>query len=119
MLFQARGCTGAYLGALAGLVAGPCGLIVSYSIAAGITEGLTIAQIEADFERQRSTMAGYISGFENMYTETEELQKEIDTKRNRLIDAKLSTAATTTGMTEDTIVGALRKIHFSNVRQVY
>ena len=33
------------------------------------------------------------------------------------VDAKLSPAATTTGMTEDTIVGALRKIHFSNVRQ--
>ena len=116
---QARARTGAYLGALAGLIAGPCGLIISYSIAVGITEGLTIPQIEADFAQQRRTMARYISGFENMYTETEELQEEIDTKRNQLIEiqAKLSTAGTITAMTEDVIVGALRKIHFSNVRQ--
>ena len=116
---QARARTGAYLGALAGLIAGPCGLIISYSIAVGITEGLTIPQIEADFAKQRRTMARYISGFENMYTETEELQEEIDTKRNQLIEiyGKLSTAGTITSMTEDTMVGALRKIHFSNVRQ--
>ena len=83
----------AYGSALVGLIAGPCGLIISYSIAAGVTEGLTIPQIEADFAKQRKIMAGYITGFEKMHTETEELKQEIDAKLLELIEihGKLNT----------------------------
>ena len=83
----------AYGSAIVGLLAGPIGLVISYSIAAGVTEGLTIPQIEENFAQQREKMAGYISGFEKMYTETEELKKEIDEKLLLLIEihGKLST----------------------------
>ena len=82
---EARARAVAYGSAAVGLLAGPIGLIISYSIAAGVTEGLTIPQIEADFAQQREKMAGYISGFEKMHTETEELKEQIDEKLSLLL----------------------------------
>ena len=107
---------GAYTGALAGLIAGPIGLIISYSIAAGVTEGLTIPQIEADFANQREIISGYIDGFENMYSETEALQKSLDTKRQQLIDihGKLSASGSLAGNTAS--IASMPTLHFSTVR---
>ena len=105
----------AYGGAAAGLIFGPIGLIISYSIAAGVTEGLTIPDIEKDFETQRETITGYINGFKSMSAETKALQKKLDSKRKLLIDihGKLSATATLTG----TDVKSIAVIHFDLVRK--
>ena len=107
---------GAYTSALAGLIAGPLGLIISYAITAGVTEGLTIPQIEEDFANQREIISGYIDGFENMYSETEALQKSLDTKRKQLIDihSKLSATGSLAGNTA--LVSSMPTLHFNTVR---
>ena len=112
---QAKARADAYGGAAAGLILGPIGLIISYSIAAGVTEGLTIPDIEADFQTQRNTISGYIEGFKKMSEETKELQEQLDAKRKQLIDihAKLST----TGSLAGTNVRAIPVTHFNLVRR--
>ena len=96
---QASARAAAYGGAAAGLILGPIGLVISYSIAAGVTEGLTIPDIEADFAKQRQTISGYIEGFKKMSKETNELQEQLDAKRKQLIDihGKLSTTGSLAG----------------------
>lgn len=74
----------AYGGAAAGLIAGPMGLIISYSIAAGVCEGLNIPAIEEDFSNQRKTIQGYVGGFEKMGTVAGQLQKRVDDKSIQL-----------------------------------
>jgi len=90
----------AYGGAAAGILAGPLGLIVSYSIAAGVCEGLSIPAIEEDFKNQRATIQGYISGFENMKTSADDLTSKLSAKRDQLIDihGKLSAVGTMAGV---------------------
>ena len=112
---QASARAAAYGGAAAGLILGPIGLIISYSIAAGVTEGLTIPDIEADFQTQRNTISGYIGGFKKMSEETKELQEQLDAKRKQLIDihAKLST----TGSLAGTNMRAIPLLHFNIVRK--
>ena len=98
--------------ALAGLIGGSCGLIISYSITAGITEGVTIPQIKADFVKQQNIM--YISNFEKMYTNTEELHEELETKRRELID--IYSKLTTAGSLAFTLNGMPLGIHFTLIR---
>ena len=112
---EANARAGAYPSALAGLLAGPIGLIISFSIAAAVTEGHTIPKIEKDFANQRKIISGYIDGFENMYSETEALQKRLDKKREQLIDihAKLSATGSLAG---GTALLSIPLVHFSTVR---
>ena len=112
---EAKAREGAYVGALAGLVFGPIGLIISYSVAVGVTEGLTIKNIEKDFNSQRETISGYIKGFENMSAETKALQEGLDAKRKLLIEihAKLSTTGTLAGIE----VKSIAVLHFNLVRK--
>ena len=70
----------AYGGAAAGIVGGFVGLVISYSIAAGVTEGMTIPQIEKRFKEQRDKISGYIAGFSKMSRDTATLAKQIDAK---------------------------------------
>ena len=109
----------AYGGALAGLIAGPVGLIISYAIATGVTEGVTIPQIEANFAQQLNTMSGYISSFEKMHTETEELQEVLDTKRQQLVEIydKLSAAGKLAGTASNTLDDVPLEEHFTAIRQ--
>ena len=108
--------TEAYTGAMAGLVAGPLGLIISYSIAAGVTEGLTIPNIEEDFANQQKTLDGYVDSFEEMQSETKDLQERLDTKRKQLIEihSKLSTTGSLAG---NSALKSMPMIHFNTVRQ--
>ena len=112
---EAAARAGAYPSALAGLLAGPIGLIISFSIAAAVTEAHTIPKIEEDFANQRKIISGYIDGFENMYSETETLQKRLDEKRDQLIDihAKLSATGSLAG---NTALSAMPLLHFATVR---
>ena len=105
----------AYAGAAAGLIFGPIGLIISYSIAAGITEGLSVPNIEKDFQDQRDTISGYIKGFEDMSAETKALQEKLDAKRKQLIDihGKLSTTGNLAGIP----VRSIPVLHFNLVRK--
>ena len=113
---QASARVGAYVGALAGLILGPIGLIISYSVAAGVTEGMTIPQIEENFRNQRKKMSEYIDGFERMYSETTELEEELKVKRQQLvgIHGKLSNTGSLAG---NTAVRSIPLIHFNVVRR--
>ena len=112
---QAAARAEAYGGAAAGLIFGPIGLIISYSIAAGVTEGLSIPNIEKDFQAQRDTISGYIKGFEDMSAETKALQEKLDAKRKQLIDihGKLSTTGSLAGIQ----VRSIAVLHFNLVRK--
>jgi DNA repair exonuclease SbcCD ATPase subunit len=112
---QAAARAEAYGGAAAGLVFGPIGLIISYSIAAGVTEGLSIPNIEKDFQAQRDTISGYIKGFEDMSAETKALQKKLDAKRKQLIDihGKLSATGSLAGIE----MRSIAVLHFNLVRK--
>ena len=105
----------AYGSAAAGLILGPIGLIISYSIAAGVTEGLTIPDIEADFAKQRQTISGYIEGFKKMSEETKELQEQLEAKRKQLRDihGKLSTVKVMAA----TDMRAMPTVHYKRVRK--
>lgn len=70
--------------AAVGVLFGPVGLVVSYSIAAGVTEGCLIENIEKAFEKQKSLMDGYKSDFESMKNNAEALKTKIDGKANHL-----------------------------------
>ena len=113
---KAKNRSEAYGGAAVGLIFGPIGLIISYSIAAGVTEGMSIPNIEADFAKQREVISGYITGFETMRSETNALQKELDGRRKKLIEihAKLSATGVLAG---NTALKAMPMIHFNTVRQ--
>ena len=112
---QAKARAEAYGGALAGLVAGPIGLIISYSIAADVCEGINIPEIEKDFAKQRETISGYINGFQEMHSETKALKERLDLKRKQLIDlhSKLSTTASVAGTK-----AAPPLVHFPFLRQL-
>jgi hypothetical protein len=73
-----------YGDAAAGIAVGPLGLIISYSIAAGICEGTNIPDIEKDFVSQRKTIEGYKSGFETMKTEALSVQTKVKNKHEEL-----------------------------------
>jgi uncharacterized phage infection (PIP) family protein YhgE len=82
---QAKQRAGAYGGAAAGALLGPLGLIISYSVAAGICEGKNIPDIEKDFKRQRQTIEGYEKGFVTMKTEARSLQTKVNEKKVKLL----------------------------------
>ena len=105
----------AYGGAAAGIILGPIGLILAYSIAAGVTEGHTIPEIEEDFKRQRKRMAGYIEGFEKMWEQTKELQEGLDGKRHKLIDIHGKLSAT--GALAETNMTSIPLLHFDLIRK--
>lgn len=81
---QAKQRAEAYGGAAAGIAFGPLGLIISYSIAAGICEGKNIPDIEQNFVSQRKTIEGYKSGFETMKTEALSVQTKVKNKHEEL-----------------------------------
>lgn len=89
----------AYGSAAVGALAGPFGLLVSYAIASGVTEGVTIPNIKAEFEKERKEVDKNIKSFERMQTQAKRLQGEIESKKAELIDIKekLSTLGDRTG----------------------
>lgn len=106
----------AYGGAAAGLLFGPIGLIISYSIAAGVAEGLNIPEIEQDFKRQRDTISQYIKGFDDMHSETKALSATLKTKRDQLIavHGKLSAAGSLAGQAR--LIRAIPLVYLPNIR---
>ena len=102
----------AYKTAAIGAAFGPIGLIISYAITGGVTEGMSIPNIEANFARQRETIAGYIPGLELMYSETDAMQENLDEQRRQLVDirGKLSVAGELAG------TDLSSEIHFNTVR---
>ena len=107
----------AYGGAAVGLIFGPIGLMISYAIAASVTEGLHIPEIEADFQRQRDTIANYIEGFDQMHSETKTLSEAFKTKRNQLlkIHGKLDAAGSLAG--QDQLIRTIPLIYLPNIRK--
>lgn len=84
----------AYTSALAGLAAGPLGLILAYAITVGVTEGQTIPEVQKKFDSECRKVDGYIKSFRNMLSDSETLAKRLNEKREELLDvhAKLSVA---------------------------
>ena len=109
----------AYGGAAVGLIAGPIGLIISYSVAAGITEGHTIKQLEKNFQEQRQKVDKYIDEFNNMKNETDSLKNSIDEKRAALteIHGKLS-ATSSVAKTEWDVIESFATVHFNTVHDL-
>lgn len=88
-----------YGAAAVGILAGPIGLLISYGIASGVLEGMTIPEIKKDFERQRGRVSGYVADLKKMRSETKDLLDELDEQRTQLtnISARLSTLASLAG----------------------
>ncbi|XP_065893705.1 hemolysin E-like [Dysidea avara] len=108
----------AYGSAAVGLIMGPIGLVISYGIAASITEGITVKGIEENFEKQRKIIEKYITDFTQMKTETETLQTSLDKMRKELTDihGKLSALASLSKTPFDNIK-SIAKLHFGSVLQ--
>ena len=102
----------AYGAAAAGAVLGLPGLIISYSIATGITEGKSVKDIRQQFKKQRNKISDYIKNFNTMKNDTDSLKASLDKKKDSLseIHSKLSCVGTMTRM------DAIPRGHFDRVR---
>ena len=105
-----------YGAAIVGAILGPIGLIISYSIAAGVTEGKTVNDLRQQFTEQRGKVSKYIKDFDVMKNNTDSLKASLDKKKDSLtnIHAKLSSAGTIAGI--DIAIMPLPSAHFNLVR---
>jgi len=106
----------AYGAAAAGAIFGPIGLIISYSIAAGVTEGKTVNDLRQQFSEQRDKVSDYIKDFDTMKNDTDSLKASLDKNKDSLTDihAKLSSAGTIAEI--DVSMMPLPSFHFNMVR---
>ena len=106
----------AYGWAAVGAILGPVGLAISYGIAAGVTEGHSIKQIENDFEEKRKEVNEYMDEFENMKAETDSLKRSVVEKKAALseIHGELSKTSSLTTI-EWGVIEPVAALHFEQV----
>jgi hemolysin E len=88
--------TEAYAGAAVGLVAGPFGLIISYSIAAGVVEGQLVPALMAKFDEIKNAFARMGEIVNKADTDITKAKAELQVEIRKI--GELKTQAETTGV---------------------
>ena len=83
----------AYGAAAVGALFGPIGLLITYGVAAGITEGYAMQMFENVFDFKQKNVEEYIDGFKKMHEETKDIADKVKAKCDQLtsIHSKLAT----------------------------
>jgi nitrogen regulatory protein PII-like uncharacterized protein len=89
----------AYGAAAVGALLGPLGLLISYTAAVSITEGVIIDKLQKEFDQQRENVKLYMAGFTKMREETMGMDEKVEVKCTELskIHAKLAVVPTEMG----------------------
>jgi len=77
-----------YAWAAFGLLGGPFGLLISYSITAGITEGLTRPGVMENFSKAVKRFEGYEADFKEQYSNTSRVKTSLEASQKQLIDVE-------------------------------
>ncbi len=86
--------TEAYAGAAVGLVGGPIGLAIAYSIAAGVVEGKMIPALKQAFAETQATFERLHATIKKADTDIDKTKTELQTEIRKIGDLKTQTEAT-------------------------